>query len=75
MHGKAGPPDGTPPGTPFAVHHHLLTQAGIHHIESANLAAIARDKVWTSCTMILPLRERGSAGSPIRPVAIGVPGR
>jgi len=75
MQGKAGPPDGTPPGTPFAVHHHLLTQAGIHHIESANLTAIARDKVWTSCTMVLPLRERGSAGSPIRPVAIGVPGR
>lgn len=73
LQGKAGPPKGTPPGTPFAVHHHLLTQAGIHHIESANLTALARDKVWTSCTMILPLRERGSAGSPIRPVAIGVP--
>jgi hypothetical protein len=23
--------------------------------------------------MILPLREKGAAGSPIRPVAIGVP--
>jgi len=75
LQGKAGPPAGTPPGTPFAVHHHLLTEAGIHHIESANLGELARDKVWTSCTMILPLRERGSAGSPIRPVAIGVPAR
>lgn len=75
MQGKAGPPAGTPPGTPFAVHHHLLTQAGVHHIENANLTALARDKVWTSCTMILPLREQGSAGSPIRPVAIGVPQR
>jgi len=75
LQGKAGPPKGTPPATPFAVHHHLLTQAGVHHIESANLTAMARDKVWTSCTMILPLRERGSAGSPIRPIAIGVPGR
>jgi kynurenine formamidase len=75
LQGKAAPPAGTPPGTPFAVHHHLLTQAGIHHIESANLGELARDKVWSSCTMILPLRERGSAGSPIRPVAIGVPVR
>jgi len=75
LQGKAGPAAGTPPATPFAVHHHLLTEAGIHHVESANLTALARDKVWTSCTIILPLRERGSAGSPIRPVAIGVPGR
>ena len=29
--GKAGPAAGTPPGLPFAVHHHMLTQIGIHH--------------------------------------------
>ena len=52
----------------------MLTQAGIHHVENAKLDELARDKVWTSCTMILPLREKGSAGSAIRPVAIGVPG-
>ncbi len=72
--GKAGPAAGTPPGLPFAVHHHLLTQMGIHHIENAKLDELARDKVWTSCTMILPLRDQGAAGSPLRPVAIGVPG-
>jgi kynurenine formamidase len=48
---------------------------GIHHIEHANLAAIADDKVWTSCTMVLPLREKGGAGSAVRPVAIGKPGQ
>lgn len=73
--GKAGPAAGTPEGLPFAVHHHLLTQMGIHHIENAKLDELANDKVWTSCTLILPLRERGTAGSPVRPVAIGVPGQ
>ncbi|TAN53399.1 MAG: cyclase family protein [Betaproteobacteria bacterium] len=73
--GKAGPAAGTPPGIPFAVHHHMLTQLGIHHIENAKLDELARDRVWTSCAMILPLREQGSAGSAIRPVSIGTPGR
>jgi kynurenine formamidase len=73
LQGKAGPAEGAPQGLPFSVHHHMLTQAGIHHIENANLGAMARDKVWTSCTMILPPLEKGGAGAPVRPVAIGVP--
>ncbi len=48
---------------------------GILHIENAKLDEMARDKLWTSCTMILLLHEKGSAGSALRPVAIGVPGR
>ena len=71
--GKAPPAKGTPPGLPFAIHHYNLSVAGIHQIQNANLKALADDKVWTSCTMILPLRSKGSAGSPVRPVAIGVP--
>jgi kynurenine formamidase len=71
--GKAGPAPGTPANLPFAVHHHMLTQMGIHHIENAKLDELARDKVWTSCVMILPMREKGAAGSPVRPVSIGVP--
>jgi len=71
--GKAGPAAGVPAGLPFAVHHHMLTQMGIYHVENAKLDELARDKVWTSCVMILPLRERGAAGSAVRPVAIGVP--
>src|SRR5262245_7712377 len=73
LQGKAPPPQGTPPGLPFAIHHHNLTQAGIHNIQNANLGALAQDKVWLSCTMILPLRTQGGAGSPVRPVAIGAP--
>jgi len=73
--GKAGPAAGTPPGLPFAVHHHLLTQMGIHHIENAKLDELARDKVWTSCTLVLPLRDKGAAGSAVRPVAIGAPAK
>lgn len=71
--GEAPPAEGTPPGLPFAIHHYNLSVSGVHQIQNANLKAMADDKVWTSCTMILPLRSRGGAGSPVRPVAIGVP--
>ncbi|MCI4645802.1 MAG: cyclase family protein [Hyphomonadaceae bacterium] len=73
--GQAGPAAGVPSGLPFAVHHENLTQSGILQIQNANLKTLAADKVWQSCTMILPLRIRGGSGSPVRPVAIGVPGQ
>ena len=69
--GRAGPPEGTPDGLPFVIHHYNLTQSGIHQIQNMKLDELARDKVWTSCTMILPLRSKGNSGSPVRPVAIG----
>ena len=71
--GKAPPAKGAPPGLPFVIHHYNLTVSGIHQIQNANLAAMARDKVWTSCTIILPLMVKGGAGSAVRPVAIGQP--
>ena len=73
LQGKAAPPAGAPDGLPFAIHHHNLTQSGIYQIQNANLGALAKDKVWLSCTMILPLRAQGDSGSPVRPVAIGAP--
>lgn len=73
LQGKAPPPAGAPPELPFAIHHHNLTQSGIYQIQNANLGALARDKIWVSCTMILPLRTQGGSGSPVRPVAIGAP--
>jgi kynurenine formamidase len=73
LQGKAPPPAGTPEGLPFAIHHNNLAVAGIHNIQNANLGAMARDKVWLSCTIILPLRTQGASGSPVRPVAIGAP--
>jgi kynurenine formamidase len=75
LQGKAAPPAGAPPALPFAIHHNDLTQAGIYQIQNANLGALANDKVWVSCTMILPLRATGNSGSPVRPVAIGAPGQ
>ena len=70
---KAAPPAGAPEGLPFAIHHTNLTQSGIYQIQNANLGALAKDKVWLSCTIILPLRAQGNSGSPVRPVAIGAP--
>ncbi|MDX1404059.1 MAG: cyclase family protein [Woeseiaceae bacterium] len=70
--GQAGPPEGTPDGLPFVIHHYNLTQSGIHQIQNMKLDELARDRVWTSCTIILPLRSQGNSGSPVRPVAIGV---
>ena len=70
--GQAGPAAGTPEGLPFVAHHHNLTQSGIHQIQNLKLDELARDKVWASCTLILPLRSQGNSGSPVRPVAIGV---
>lgn len=73
LQGEAAPPQGMERGLPFVIHHQNLTQAGIHNIQNARLSSLAEDKVWTSCTIILPLRSRGHAGSPVRPVAIGAP--
>jgi kynurenine formamidase len=73
LQGKAPPPAGAPEGLPFAIHHTNLAESGIYQIQNANLGALARDKVWLSCTIILPLRAQGNAGSPVRPVAIGAP--
>lgn len=71
--GKAEPTAGTPPGIAFPSHHYFLTQVGIYILENVKLNELARDRVLTSCTVVLPLREKGASGSPIRPIAIGAP--
>ncbi|HYF58095.1 MAG TPA: cyclase family protein [Burkholderiaceae bacterium] len=73
LQGKAAPAAGSLPNLPFTVHHHMLTQMGIHHLENVRTVDLAADRVWTSCAIVLPLRTAGAAGSAIRPVAIGVP--
>lgn len=75
LQGKAPPAAGTAPGFPFSVHHKMLTQYGVHHLENMNLSAMAGDRVWTSCAMVLPTLDKGSAGAAVRPVAIGRPGQ
>ena len=69
--GQAPAPEGTPATLPFVVHHHNIIQSGIHQIQNSHLAELAKDKVWLSCTMILPLRIQGGSGSAVRPIAIG----
>jgi kynurenine formamidase len=73
LQGQAPPPAGTPPGLPFYAHHYLLSQSGIHLLENMRLKAMAQDKTWISCTLVLALKERGGSGSPVRPVAYGPP--
>jgi kynurenine formamidase len=73
LKGQAPPPKSMPKGMPFGIHHYNLTQAGIYQFQNAKLDELAADKVWTSCTMILPLRVRGGGGSLVRPIAIGTP--
>lgn len=75
LQGKAAPAQGTEPGLPFSIHHYMLSVFGIHHLENLNLAGMARDRVWTSCAMALPSRDKGAAGAVVRPVAIGLPGQ
>jgi len=75
LQGKAPPAAGTEPGLPFSIHHYMLSVFGIHHLENLNLAAMAADRVWTSCAMVLPSLDKGAAGAVIRPVAIGLPGQ
>lgn len=73
LKGQASPAEGYPKGLPFAIHHHLLVEAGVHQIQNAKLDELARDHVWTCATFILPLRIRGGCGSLVRAVAIGAP--
>jgi kynurenine formamidase len=75
LKGERGPAAGYPAGFPFAIHHHCLVESGIYQIQNAKLDELARDRVLTSCTIILPLRIRGGCGSLVRPIAIGTPGQ
>lgn len=69
--GQPSPSSGAPADMAFASHQRFLVEAGVHTLENPKLDELVRDKVWTSCVMVLPLREKGAAGSPVRPVAIG----
>ena len=69
------PPPETLPDLPFVVHYNNLTTHGIHQIQNLVLDQMARDRVSLSCTIVLPLRIRGGAGSTVRPIAVGAPSR
>jgi kynurenine formamidase len=65
--------NGSNPWLPFGVHHHTLTQAGVHLIQNLNLTEMAQKKLHLGAVFILPLRLKGGSGSPVRPVVIGHP--
>lgn len=73
LKGQSPPPKSMPAGAPFGIHHFNLTKAGMYQIQNAKLDELAKDKVWVSCTFVLPLRIRGGGGSPVRAIAIGPP--
>jgi kynurenine formamidase len=72
--GACPPTPGSLPFLPFSIHHLDLTN-GIHQIQNLVLDEMASDRTWLSCTMVLPLRLKGAAGSAVRPIAIGAPRR
>ena len=64
--GESEPPPGTPTDSGGApVHNYNLAKSGIHQIQNIALAQMAGDKVWTSCTIILPIKVVGAAGGTI----------
>jgi kynurenine formamidase len=71
--GSSRPPEGMPQGLPFGSHHLNLTKSGILQMQNVTLTELVKDRVWASCTIILPLRLKGCSGSPVRPIAIGKP--
>jgi kynurenine formamidase len=64
---------GDNPWLPFGVHHHNLTQAGVHQIQNLNMTEMAQKKIYLGAVFILPMRFKGGSGSPVRPVVIGHP--
>ena len=75
LQGKATPPEGTPDGCRSRSIIRICRSPAFTRSRTRNLGALAKDKVWLSCTMILPLRAQGASGSPVRPVSIGAPSR
>jgi kynurenine formamidase len=73
LSGSASPPAGMPEGLPFGTHHFNLVEAGVLQMQNMRLLGLARDRVWISCTIVLPLRLAGCSGSPVRPISIGRP--
>lgn len=65
--------NGNNPWLPFGVHHHLLTQAGVHQIQNLHLTELAQQQIYLGAVFILPMRFKGGSGSPVRPVVIGHP--
>jgi kynurenine formamidase len=63
-------PDMGTPANPQPVHTLLLIGHGIHLMESLDLEALARDRVYEFLFVALPLKIRGATGSMVDPLAV-----
>jgi kynurenine formamidase len=63
-------PDPGNPANPQPVHTLLLIENGIYLMESLDLEALARDRVYEFLFVALPLKIRGATGSMVDPLAI-----
>lgn len=61
--------------TPFdsqTVHVFLLVKRGVNMMEQMQLETLSHDKVYEFAFIVAPLKLRGAAGSPIRPLAVPI---
>jgi kynurenine formamidase len=63
-------PDPGPTGNPQPVHTLLLIENGIYLMESLDLEALARARVYEFLFVALPLKIRGATASMIDPIAV-----
>ena len=63
-------PDLGSPANPQPVHTLLLIEHGIYLMESLDLEALARDRVYEFLFVALPLKIRGATGSMVDPLAV-----
>ena len=55
---------------PFELHQVFLVENGIFMIKSLNLEQLAKERVYVSTLIVLPLKVRGATGSLVRPIAL-----
>ena len=55
---------------PFELHQAFLVENGIFMIKSLNLEQLAKDRVYVSTLIVLPLKIKGATGSLVRPIAL-----
>lgn len=63
-------PDPGPTGNPQPVHTLLLIQNAVYLMESLDLEALARERVYEFLFVALPVKIRGATGSMVDPVAV-----
>ncbi len=63
-------PDPGTPSNPQPVHTHLLIEHGVYIMESLDLEALARERVYEFLFVALPVKVVGATGSMVDPIAV-----